>query len=72
MYGNCVSCGFPISLHKTGTAVNCPNCSVANAPISAPISDLTIPTGVIWFGLGILTAIVFQKFDVAGFVKRKL
>jgi hypothetical protein len=53
MYGNCVECGFPISLKESNTIMACPFCSTINR-ISESVSLPTIVLGVIITGILLL------------------
>jgi len=58
MTGSCVECSFPIVVGRVGREVSCPSCETVNEAVSGPISDVTIPTPMFAFLLGLGIGIV--------------
>ena len=61
MYGNCGSCGFPISLKNASESVKCPYCETINTPVSG-ISSSTGWVLLAVAALGIL--ILIQREEI--------
>jgi hypothetical protein len=58
MGGNCVECGFPVAVHKTGK-IACPFCNTINSAVSAG------PDPAKWLTVGFIAVVSFVLLRAA-------
>lgn len=60
---SCANCGYPLAGHFIGEKVTCPNCkshmeAIANTAVESPIADVSVPTPLVTFVIGLVLGIV--------------